>query len=110
MSKYTLFCDKCLKEETYDDLDIIESLVSDDIMYKCPNCGYINKIPKIWADKLLIPITDKHIITQKSEKDKEIEKKEYVILTQRKIISIMFINCWILLSVIIILLLIHDSI
>lgn len=110
MSKYTLFCEKCLKEETYDDLDIVESLVSDDIMYKCPNCGYINKIPKIWADKFLIPTTDKHVIPQKSEKDKEIEKKEYVITVQRRIISGLWIVCWALLGVIVILLLIHDKI
>ena len=110
MSKYKLFCDKCLKEEVYDDLDIVESLVSDDITCKCPNCGYINKIPKNWVDKLLIPIDDKNVITQKSERDKEIEKKEYVIIAQRQIISTMFISCWLLLSVIIILLLIHDGI
>lgn len=42
--------------------------------------------------------------------DKEIEKKKYVITVQRKIISGLWIVCWALLGVIVILLLIHDKI
>ena len=106
MSKYKLFCDKCLKEEVYDEFDIVGTISSDMIRYKCPYCGNVNEVPKIWAENVLK--VDK--LEEKSEKDKDIIKKEYVITAQRQIISGLWIFCWALLGVIIILLLIHNGI